>query len=379
MAGIYLHIPFCKQSCHYCDFHFSTKQDQKTLMVQAIDQELVMQKSYLENERIQTIYFGGGTPSLLTREELEQLLLTIRAHYDVDEHSEITIEANPDDLTEFYLREIQSIGINRLSIGIQSFDDGVLQYLNRAHQSAAAKECVQSAQRAGFNNISIDLIYAIPGQDHSRWIKNIHDAIALQPQHISAYALTIEEKTAFGKWAKQGKLSIVDDEIAATQLEILIDELATAGYAQYEVSNFSLAGCESKHNSSYWKQQKYLGVGPSAHSYNSSSRQFNISNNPLYLKAIAGSEIPATVEVLTNADNINDYLMTTLRTAWGTDLSFLKDKWGYDLKKEQHAYIESLLSGALARLENGKLILTKRGKLLADKISSDLFVIPEEG
>lgn len=379
MAGIYLHIPFCKQSCHYCDFHFSTKQDQKADMVRAIDHELRLQRTYLEGETVNTIYFGGGTPSLLTSPELTQLLSTIADHYTVDVNPEITFEANPDDLSSDYLENLRQRGINRLSIGIQSFDEDILQYLNRAHNAMAARTCVEEARLAGFDNISIDLIYAIPGQDDERWLKNIRDAVALKPQHISAYSLTIEEKTAFGKWAKQGKLTLVDDEISATQLEMLVDELAKAGYQQYEVSNFSLPGFESKHNSSYWKQKKYLGVGPSAHSYDGETRQFNVNNNSLYLKAIAEDRIPATKEILTSADKINDYLMTTLRTAWGTDLVILKETMGYDLEKVQHSYITSLIQRALAQIDNGKLILTRRGKLLADKISSDLFVLEGEG
>jgi oxygen-independent coproporphyrinogen III oxidase len=379
MAGIYLHIPFCKQSCHYCDFHFSTKQDQKSAMVQAIGYELVLRKDYLANEPIETVYFGGGTPSLLTPKQLHNLLSIIRDHYALSESAEVSLEANPDDLTDDYLAQIREVGINRLSIGIQSFDDTILSYLNRAHDSEAALRCIGSARANGFDNISIDLIYAIPGQNHAQWVGNIQQAVALKPEHISAYSLTIEEKTAFGRWAAQGKLKIADDEFAATQLEMLVEQLASAGYDQYEVSNFSLPGHESKHNSSYWREQKYLGVGPSAHSFNGDSRQFNVLNNPLYLKALQDGNIPATVERLTTADKINDYLMTTLRTAWGANLSLLKEKLGYNLEKEHGDYLHSLISRQLATLQNGNLILTRRGKLLADKISSDLFVINEAG
>jgi oxygen-independent coproporphyrinogen-3 oxidase len=348
-------------------------------MVQAIGHELVLQQAYLANEVIHTIYFGGGTPSLLTAEELESLLSVIRKHYELSDSLEISLEANPDDLTDYYLKGIRSAGIDRLSIGIQSFDDAVLQYLNRAHDAAGALQCLESARLNGFNNLSLDLIYAIPGQDHAQWSKNIQRAIGFKPEHISAYSLTIEEKTAFGRWAAQGKLKAADDEFAATQLEMLVEQLAFAGYHQYEISNFSLPGYESKHNSSYWRQQKYLGVGPSAHSYNGDTRQFNVSNNSQYLKALTAGNIPATVEFLTTADKVNDYLMTTLRTSWGTDLSWLRETLGYDLEKEHDFYLSSLISRQLARIDDGKLILTNRGRLLADKISSDLFVIHEAG
>ena len=376
MAGIYLHIPFCKQACYYCDFHFSTNLSTKRELVEAIARELTLQKDYVNGERINTIYLGGGTPSMLDAEELELLFTTIHKNFSVNEAAEITLEANPDDLSLPRLRQLRSQGVNRLSIGIQSFDDKVLQFLNRAHNGQSAVICVEEARDAGFQNISIDLIYAIPGQDDEAWKQNIVQAIRLSPEHISSYSLTIEDKTVFGRWAATGKLKVTEDDIAATQLETLVTLLEAADFAQYEVSNFARPGFESRHNSSYWKQERYLGVGPSAHSYNQSSRQYNISNNAAYVRSMQQNIIPFTLESLTREDKINDFLLTTLRTQWGTDLKKLQELYQYDLLADHRQYIESLCEQKFALLQNDTLLLTKSGKLLADKIASDLFMLP---
>ncbi len=376
MAGIYLHIPFCKQACYYCDFHFSTNLSTKRELVEAIARELTLQKDYVNRERINTIYLGGGTPSMLDAEELELLFTTIHKNFSVNEAAEITLEANPDDLSLPRLRQLRSQGVNRLSIGIQSFDDKVLQFLNRAHNGQSAVSCIEEARNAGFQNISIDLIYAIPGQDDEAWKQNIVQAIRLSPEHISSYSLTIEDKTVFGRWAATGKLKVTEDDIAATQLETLVTLLEAADFAQYEVSNFARPGFESRHNSSYWKQERYLGVGPSAHSYNESSRQYNISNNAAYVRSMQQNIIPFTLESLTREDKINDFLLTTLRTQWGTDLKKLQELYQYDLLADHRQYIESLCEQKFALLRNDTLLLTKSGKLLADKIASDLFMLP---
>lgn len=375
MAGIYLHIPFCRQACYYCDFHFSVDQEKKQQIVEAIARELGMQQEYLGREEISTIYFGGGTPSLLSEQEFDTIFQAIHKNFSLAAHPEITVEANPDDLTPQKIGALKNAGVNRLSIGIQSFDNAVLRFLNRAHDAHAATHAVEEAQKAGFNNISIDLIYAIPGQDHAAWLKNIEHAVKLNPGHISSYSLTIEQKTVFGNWAAKGKLTPVEDELAATQLEMLVNTLEKYGYEQYEVSNFARQGYQSRHNSSYWKQQKYLGVGPSAHSYDGVSRQYNISNNHLYLNALNEGKIPCTRETLSTEDKINDYLLTTLRTAWGADLAKLKASWSYDILATHRAYIHNLLENKLAIIQNDHLVLTKPGKLLADKISSDLFIL----
>lgn len=374
MAGIYIHIPFCKQACYYCDFHFSTNQNFRQQMIEAICREATLQQSYLEHEPIHTLYLGGGTPSLLSASELNALFDTVRQNFNLDADAEVTLEANPDDLSPARLTEFRTSGINRLSIGIQSFDDHLLQFLNRAHNSQSAKRSLIDAREAGFDNISIDLIYAIPGLTDSLWEETLEQALAFTPEHLSSYSLTIEEKTVFGRWATAGKLTAVHDDTAASQLERLVARLEKAGLEQYEVSNFSRPGFESRHNSSYWKREKYLGLGPSAHSYNRSSRQFNISNNHLYLKALQTGTVPFTLEVLSKQDQVNDYLLTTLRTSWGANLTILRDEFGYDVMAQHSIYLEDLFSRKLATLANNQLTLTPSGKMLADKISSDLFI-----
>jgi oxygen-independent coproporphyrinogen III oxidase len=376
MAGIYIHIPFCKQACYYCDFHFSTNKSIKKEMVSCIVHELEIQRNYLKNLPINTIYFGGGTPSLLDKDEIDYILNTIRQNFNIKSDVEITLEANPDDLTETTLQNFFASGINRLSIGVQSFHNHLLTFLHRAHNATAAVECITLARHAGFKNISIDLIYAIPEETDDEWVSDIQQTLQLEPQHISCYSLTIEEKTVFGKWSASGKLKIVDDEVAARHLELLMDTLEAAGYDHYEISNFAKPGFYSRHNSSYWNQEHYLGVGPSAHSFNGISRQFNISNNHLYIKSLQSGIIPFEVEVLSPEDKINEYLLTTLRTSKGADLESIQKHYGVNLLQDAGQYISTLLEKKLATLEMATLRLTKKGKLLADKIASDLFVLP---
>ncbi|MBT1699832.1 radical SAM family heme chaperone HemW [Fulvivirgaceae bacterium PWU4] len=375
MAGIYIHIPFCKQACHYCDFHFSTSTAIRQELLNAMSDELLLQRHYLYGEKVETIYFGGGTPSLLGADELNLLLKPVNTLFTVAPDAEVTLEANPDDLTPSRLAELRQLGINRLSIGIQSFQDSVLKFLNRAHDATAAMQCVGQARQAGFQNISIDLIYAIPGQADEAWQANIDAALKLAPEHISSYSLTIEEKTAFGRWAAQGKLKAADDDLAAKQLEMLVATLEREGYEQYEVSNFSKPGYQSRHNSSYWKQQRYLGIGPSAHSYDKVSRQYNVSNNHQYVRSMKEGRIPFEREVLSTEDHVNEYLLTTLRTQWGSDLEKLKQEYGYDVLGQHGGLINDLLARKLAVVERNFLKLTRTGRLLADKISSDLFLI----
>lgn len=374
MAGIYIHIPFCKQACFYCDFHFSTNQQSKAEMVNAINQELFLRKDYLETEKVETIYFGGGTPSLLSKDEISDILSTIHENFQVKDNSEVTLEANPDDLSHKKLEKMYDCGINRLSIGVQSFDTEVLKSLNRAHNAEEAASCLIKAQKVGFQNISIDLIYGIPGRSNDQWIKDLDQATFYSPQHISAYGLTIEPHTIFGKWSNEGKFPKLDDDQSAQQFEIMLDHLRKAGFEQYEISNFSIPGFHSKHNSSYWQQKKYLGVGPSAHSYNGESRQFNINKNALYIKRINNGTIPATKESLSATDQVNEYLMTTLRTKWGSDITELRKKYDINLIERQSSYISDLRSRGYLQIKKDHLILTDKGKLLADKISADLFV-----
>lgn len=346
-------------------------------MVKAIGRELELQQSYLEGEPVNTIYFGGGTPSLLSEAELGFLLGCLHQVFSIKAGVEITLEANPDDLQADTLRMFQKAGINRLSIGIQSFHEPHLRYLNRAHNAGEARSCLQRAQDLGFDNISIDLIYAIPAPDHQIWMKDLTIAVALKPQHIAAYCLTIEEKTAFGQWLKNGKIKEVADEYAAEQFEILLSTLNDNGYEQYEISNFCIPDYESRHNSNYWLKEKYLGVGPGAHSYNGNRRQYNISNNGLYLKALGNSRLPAELDELQPHDQANEYIMTGLRTKWGIDLGKIKKEYGFDLHHSHRNYLKNLLKEQKILMQGQRIILTNRGKLLADRISSDLFILDE--
>ena len=373
MAGLYVHIPFCKQACHYCDFHFSTDTGTRIELVNALTHELALQKDYL-GEEINTIYLGGGTPSILNRGELDTLFSVIRTHFTLAPHAEITLEANPDDLTKEKLEEIRAIGINRLSIGIQSFDDNLLKYLNRVHDANGARRCLKYVREAGFNNISIDLIYAIPGQSQKIWKATLQEALHFLPEHISSYGLTIEERTVFGNWSKRGKLHPMDEENSAQQFEMMADMLLQAGYGHYEISNFCKPGFHSRHNSSYWKQSRYLGIGPSAHSYNGESRQFNIRNNASYVRSINKGIVPFEREMLTRENKINEYILTTLRTEWGCDLSFLKQHLDDDLLHRCGDNLSLLQQNGLIMIGNGILQLSRKGKLLADKIAEDLMV-----
>lgn len=343
-------------------------------MVEALCKELVLQQSYLGQEPISSIYFGGGTPSLLAEAELKKLLDTIQAYYQVLPSAEITLEANPDDLDEKALQQLHMQGVNRLSIGIQTFDEQQLRFLNRAHNAHQAKQCVTIAQDVGFHNISIDLIYGIPSPDHTIWRNDLAIALTLAPQHISSYCLTIEPATVFGKWTSKGKMAPIEEEYAAAQFEILVETLSGAGYEQYEISNFCLPEFYSRHNSNYWRQEKYLGIGPGAHSYNHVSRQFNIANNAKYLSALSKNEVPFTIDSLDQKAKANEYMMTSLRTKWGCDLNHLKNRYGLDLYQTQKEYLQKLIAESLITVSKNVIRLTNNGKLLADQITEDLFV-----
>ncbi|MFL5730492.1 MAG: radical SAM family heme chaperone HemW [Cytophagaceae bacterium] len=374
MPGIYIHIPFCRLACHYCDFHFSTNLSLKEQMLGMICREIEMRADYTVDKKIGTIYFGGGTPSLLSEKELGQIMNALHKEFSIDKDAEITLEANPDDLDEKTLAAIQRAGINRLSIGIQSFHEAHLKYLNRIHSAAQALNSVQKAQQQGFENISIDLIYGIPAKDDIIWNQDLETVLGLKVQHISSYCLTIEPSTVFGKWLEKKVIRPVDEEMAARQFEILMKTMRENGFEHYEISNFSLPELYSKHNTSYWQGKKYLGIGPGAHSFNGDERQFNISNNQIYINSILKGEIPSTIEKLSEKDKINEYLMTSLRTKWGCDLNRLKDLPEFQYSR-QYKKIEKMANDQLITNNSGILILTDKGKLLADKIIYDLFLI----
>jgi oxygen-independent coproporphyrinogen-3 oxidase len=349
----------------------------KEQTIQTIARELKLRQEYLQGQPVHTIYFGGGTPSLLNQHELQLLLATIKRLYIVSEDAEITLEANPDDLTPTKLQELKAAGVNRLSIGLQSFHESHLQLMNRAHNASESLQCIKDAQAAGFDNITVDLIYGIPAPDHAIWHRDLETLFSLGVPHVSCYALTIEPDTALGRWSKKGKFKPAEDEYTAQQFEILLEQMDKHGYIQYEISNFCLPGHESRHNSNYWRGVHYLGVGPSAHSFNGLSRQYNVSHNKRYIDAIAQNQVPYELEELTLADQTNDYLLTSLRTIWGCDLRKISRDFGYDFRQTHGTYIQELLEKDLARIEEEVLYLTDKGKLLADQITLELFVEEE--
>lgn len=374
MSGIYIHIPFCKQACHYCDFHFSTSMQKKEEMVLALAKEIKLRKSEFQNESVATIYFGGGTPSRLSIADLRFLIATIYEQYTIVEKPEITLEANPDDLSESYLLELKAIGFNRLSIGIQSFFEEDLQLMNRAHNSVEAKKCLEIATQY-FDNISLDLIYGIPGMSNERWQQNIETALSFGIPHISSYALTVEPKTALNKLIQTGKIASPNDEVAQEHFMILVETLEKNGFVHYELSNFGKENYFSQNNSAYWLGKKYIGIGPSAHSYDGISRSWNVANNALYLKALQNDELPNEVEKLTLEDCYNEYIMTGLRTIWGVSLVRIEQEFGSDflnyLKKKSQKFIDD----GLLSITDDILKPTLKGKFLTDGIASDLFYL----
>lgn len=371
---LYLHIPFCRRACYYCDFHFSTSLKQKSAVTDALVKEIYLQKDYLQDKHLKTIYFGGGTPSLLNYNELFDVFSAIHKNYSVDANAEITLEANPDDITKDKIKIWQQFGINRLSIGVQSFDNTHLKYLNRIHSGELAEKSVKLAQDMGINNITIDLIYAIPADTHSIWEHDLAKAISFGVPHISSYCLTIEEKTVFGKWVKNNKIPAIDDEFASKQFEMLLSELSKNGYEQYEISNFAKNNAYSIHNTSYWQGEEYLGIGPSAHSYNFKSRQYNVANNALYLKGIQENTVPYEIEVLSKEEQANDYILTCLRTKWGISLDKVKNIYG-NLPNEFIQTLDEYFAKEYLLKDQNQIFLTQKGKLFADRISSDLFFV----
>ncbi len=372
MSGIYIHIPFCRKACHYCNFHFSTSQQSKASLVAAIAKEAILRKEYL-TKAVSTIYFGGGTPSLLTAEELLSIKETLFSHFAVNTDAELTLEANPDDITPEKLAEWKNAGINRLSIGIQSFFEEDLQWMNRAHNAAQARQCIELAQQAGFTNLTIDLIYGTPGLNNERWLTNIQTAIALQVPHLSCYALTVEPDTALDKLIQKGKKENTDQTIQAEHFELLTEHLAAAGYEQYEISNFARPGFRSKHNSSYWQGKPYLGLGPSAHSFNGSTRQWNVSNNALYIQSLEQDLIPFEAEQLTAQQQLNEYIMTSLRTTEGCSIEWIAQNWSLQNVEDVLTAAKKYIDDEKLRFTDNRLLLTQKGKFLADGIAADLF------
>ncbi len=374
MSGIYIHIPFCKQACHYCDFHFSTTMEKKEAMVNALVQELKLRKDDFRDEKVETIYFGGGTPSVLELAEINQILRAVYLNYDVIKNPEITLEANPDDLSKDKIVELAESPINRLSIGIQSFFEEDLKLMNRAHNVVEAENCLQIASKY-FDNISIDLIYGMPNMSVARWKKNIEKALRFNVPHISSYALTVEPKTALAKFVEQGLIIPATDEETQEHFIALYKILLEAGFDCYEISNFGKPGYFSKNNSAYWQQKKYMGIGPSAHSFDGQRRGWNINNNPKYVKAIENGELPMETEVLTTRDKYNEYIMTGLRTVWGVSLNRIQNEFGGKYKEYLILQSEKFRNQGLLNLDSDILSTTTKGKFLADGIAADLFMV----
>ncbi len=374
MAGIYFHIPFCKQACHYCDFHFSTSLQYKDDLLNAMLAELLLQKDYLQGEAIETIYFGGGTPSLLSSDEIRVFIDQIAKLFKLISAPEITLEANPDDLDINKVRELRQSLINRFSVGIQSFYDEDLRWMNRVHTSNEAENSIKRVQDAGFENITSDLIYGYPLLSDEKFKTNIRKLLDLSIPHISAYSMTVEPKTALGSFINKKKQPAMNESQSADQFLLLTGLLIESDFEHYEISNFARREMYSKHNTNYWRGVSYLGIGPSAHSFNGNTRAWNISNNARYIESISRKVIPAEIETLTIANKINEYILTSLRTMWGTDLTKLSQDFGASYRIDVERATKRVLEKGLISRENDIITLTLSGKLLADQIAAELFV-----
>ncbi|WP_299366227.1 radical SAM family heme chaperone HemW [Winogradskyella sp.] len=374
MSGIYIHIPFCKQACYYCDFHFSTSLKKKDELIEALGKELELRKAEFENTLVETIYFGGGTPSLLANDELQFLIDTVHNNYNVIDHPETTLEANPDDLSKDRIVKLSKSPINRLSIGIQSFFETDLKLMNRAHNAEEAKACLEEAVKY-FENISLDLIYGIPGASDTQWLKNIEIALSFNVPHISSYALTVEPKTALASFIKKGIIADVDDEQAHEQFYLLKERLEAEGYMHYELSNFGKEGYFSKNNSAYWQGKPYLGIGPSAHSFNGKQRGWNVRNNTKYIKSIQQNKLPIEIETLTKTDRYNEYVMTGLRTIWGVSLTKVENDFGTVFNNYLLEQANVFINQHLLYIDDEHLRVTKKGQFLSDGIASKLFIL----
>ena len=377
MSGIYLHIPFCKKACHYCNFHFSTSLLLKEEMIRGLCREIELRANYLGEKQLESIYFGGGTPSILEQADLERIFNTLAIHFNWDNDAEITLEANPDDLYPDKVQQLYNLGVNRLSIGVQSFFNSDLQWMNRAHNADEAVSAIRNAQEAGITNLSIDLIYGSPYTTHDMWAENIDKALEMGIQHISAYCLTVEERTALHHMIKTGKFKVLNSDHANEQFSYLIDTLTERGYEHYEISNYAKSGFRAVHNTNYWQGAIYLGIGPSAHSYDGHSRSWNVANNKKYIDALLSDTLPLETEWLTPAMRYNEYVMTGLRTTWGVDVNHIEA-----LSTEFYNYF---LDNIVSHVEEGLVIqqgqqykLTPSGKFFADRVAMDLFWVDEE-
>lgn len=374
MAGIYIHIPFCRQACLYCNFHFSTSLRFKNDLINALLKEIALTPFYNDDNAIETVYFGGGTPSLLPAAQIEAVLDVLQRKFTISNTAEITLEANPDDISALQLTTWRKMGINRLSIGVQSFFEEDLRWMNRAHNAEQSVNSIHQAQEAGFDDLTIDLIYGSPGLSNKKWEQNIRKAIDLRIPHLSCYALTVEPKTALHNMIIKKKMPDTDAEQQARQFMQLTRWLQEAGYEHYEISNFSIPGRRSRHNTSYWQGKPYYGFGPSAHSFNGTdTRSWNIANNALYIQSLAQNTVPAEKEKLTVTQRLNEYIMTSLRTMEGADLGYIRKNFGDNVAEGVISSAQRYINSGKLMLNNQKLVLTDTGKLFADGIAADLF------
>ena len=375
MAGLYIHIPFCKQRCSYCAFYSTTLYNIRDRYVDALCKELTIRKEYAGCETIETIYFGGGTPSTLSMEQLQKICDTIYTTYKVSDTPEVTIECNPDDLTPDFLAQLRLLPFNRISMGVQSFNDSQLKRLGRRHNADKAREAVHNAREAGYKNISIDLIFALPGSTLTEWEHDLYSAIALSPDHLSAYNLTYEDGTPLHRALERGDFAELSEEENIEQFQMLIAKLKEAGYNHYEISNFAKPGCESRHNSSYWNDTPYIGCGAAAHSYNGTSRQWNIANIEEYIKGIENSEPSFEVEKLTEEERYNDTILTRLRTAKGIPLTWMKEKFSAELNSYMSRVAEKEIALGNMKQENEHLSLTEKGIFISDAVIREMIYI----
>ncbi|MGK0369525.1 MAG: oxygen-independent coproporphyrinogen-3 oxidase [Bacteroidia bacterium] len=375
MAGIYIHIPFCKKACFYCDFHFSVSFQQKDEVVASLIKELKERKNFIGQEEVKTIYFGGGTPSVLSAGNISEILKEVYAQYTVNDNAEITFECNPDDLSKEYLKGLKECGVNRLSIGIQSLNDESLTWMNRSHNVTQALQAIDSAAALGFRDMTIDLIYGIPMLTEDEWRQTLKRALAMPINHLSAYSLTLEENTPYNKLVQQKKYKKPNDDDASRHFEILLEEIKLAGWEHYEVSNFCKAGNYSKHNTAYWQNVKYLGIGPSAHSFDGKSRHWNVRSNKEYIQKIQAGESVSESEELSTKDIVNEALLTGLRTKWGVNLAEVKEQYEYDIAATNQNQIMEWQQKDWLEMKDGVLRLRADGFLFADYIASELFVL----
>lgn len=375
MAGIYIHIPFCRQKCYYCDFYKTVNTSLLDRYLQALKTEIQLRKDYLENEVVETLYFGGGTPSVLTENDLTEIISFIHSQFQVAPSLEITLEANPDDLTTSYLQQIYSSGVRRLSIGIQSFQDELLKKMNRRHDSNQAAEAVENAATAGFKDISVDFIYGIPGLTSHLWRADLKKVFSLPVTHLSAYHLTYHEGTPFYTWLKKGTLKQITETESVSQFETLVKMAQDNGFEHYEISNFARNGMYSKHNTSYWTGKKYLGLGPSAHSFNGFSRRWNVAHTEKYIRAIAQNEPFSEEEILSIANRYNEYVLTRIRTKWGVSIAEIKSRFGEEKSVYFQHNIRKYLHSGLAVQNDEIITLTPEGWFVSDEISASLMFV----